>query len=91
MLFMVRWEITQSVRKAAIDRFMKTGGAPPEGVKMVGRWHTADGDSGIAIAESADIQAIAKWALAWNDLLKMDVRPALDDQGLGAALMATQS
>jgi len=91
MLFMVRWEIHHSVRKAAIERFTKTGGAPPDGVKMVGRWHTADGDSGIAIAESTDIQGITKWALAWNDLLKMDVRPAVDDQGLGAALMAMQS
>jgi hypothetical protein len=91
MLFIVRWEISHSVRKTAIERFMKTGGAPPEGVKMLGRWHTADGDYGFAIAESTDIQAVAKWSLAWNDLLKMDVRPALDDQGLGAALMAMQS
>jgi hypothetical protein len=91
MLFMVRWEIDHSVRKAAIERFMKTGGAPPEGVKMIGRWHTSDGASGIAIAESTDIQAMTKWSLAWNDLLKMDVRPALDDQGLGTALMAMQS
>ena len=91
MLFIVRWEIHQSVRKAAIERFMKTGGAPPEGVKMLGRWHTVDGDSGIAIVESTDIQAIGKWTLAWNDLLKMDVRPAMDDQGLGAALMAMQA
>ena len=91
MLFIVRWEIHHSVRKAAIERFMRTGGAPPEGVKMVGRWHTAVGDSGIAIAESTDIQAVTKWALAWNDLLKMDVRPAIDDQGLGAALTAMQS
>jgi hypothetical protein len=90
MLFIVRWEISQSVRKAAIERFMKTGGAPPEGVKMLGRWHTADGDSGFAIAEAADALPVAKWALAWNDLLKMDVRPALDDQGLGAALAAMQ-
>ena len=58
---------------------------------MLGRWHTADGDSGIAIAEAADIQPITRWALAWNDLLKMDVRPAVDDQGLGAALASMQS
>jgi hypothetical protein len=91
MLFIVRWEIAHTVRKAAIERFAKTGGAPPEGVKMLGRWHTADGDSGFAIAEASDIQPIARWALAWNDLLKMDVRPALDDQGLGAALAAMQT
>jgi hypothetical protein len=91
MLFIVRWEISHTVRKAAIERFMKTGGAPPEGVKMLQRWHTADGDYGFAIAEATDIQPLAKWSLAWNDLLKMDVRPALDDQGLGAALTSMQS
>ena len=88
MLFLVRWEINQTVRKAAIERFLKTGGAPPAGVKMLGRWHTVDGEYGIAIAESDDPQAMAKWSLAWNDLLPMDVRPALNDEGMGAVLTA---
>ena len=91
MLFIVQWEIAPSVRKAAIERFVKTGGAPPDGVKMLGRWHTADGDHGFAIAETADGQLLTKWALAWNDLLEMDIRPALDDQGLGAVLAGMQS
>jgi hypothetical protein len=88
MLFIVRWEIHQPVRKAAIERFLKTGGAPPAGVKMLGRWHTVDGEYGIAIAESDDPQAMAKWSMAWNDLLPMDVRPALNDEGMGAVLTA---
>lgn len=88
MLFLVRWEINQTVRKAAIERFLKTGGAPPAGVKMLGRWHTVDGEYGVAIAESDDPQAMAKWSLAWNDLLPMDVRPALNDEGMGAVLTA---
>ena len=91
MLFIVRWEISQAVRKATIERFLKTGGAPPAGVKMLGRWHAADGAYGFAIAESNDTQGIAKWSLAWNDLLPMDVRPALDDQGMGAVLTLGQS
>ena len=91
MLFIVRWEISQTVRKAAIERFLKTGGAPPEGVKMLGRWHTADGEYGFAVAESDSVQAIGKWSMAWNDLLPMDVRPALDDQGMGAVLTSGQS
>jgi len=91
MLYIIRWEISQSARKAAIDRFLKTGGAPPAEVKMLGRWHSADGAFGFAIAESDNVQAIAKWSLAWNDLLPMDVRPALDDQGMGAVLTSGQS
>ena len=88
MLFIVRWEINQAVRKATIERFLKTGGAPPEGVKMVGRWHSADGEFGFAVAKSNDVQAMAKWSMAWNDLLPMDVRPALNDEGMGAVLTA---
>ena len=91
MLFIVRWEISQAVRKTAIKRFIDTGGAPPEGVKMLGRWHTADGEFGFAIAETDDVQAISKWALAWNDLLPMDIRPALNDEGMGAVLTSAQS
>ena len=88
MLFIVRWEINQTVRKAVIERFLKTGGAPPASVKMLGRWHSADGEFGFAVAESNDVQAMAKWSMAWNDLLPMDVRPALNDEGMGAVLTA---
>ena len=88
MLFIVRWEIPQVSRKAAIQRFMETGGAPPDGVKMLTRWHSADGEFGFAVAETNDAQALTKWSLAWNDLLPMDVRPAVDDAGLGAVLTA---
>jgi len=86
MLFIVRWSIPQVARKVAIQRFIDTGGAPPEGVKMLSRWHSADGEFGFAIAESNDAQALSRWALAWNDLLPMDVRPAVNDEGLGAVL-----
>jgi hypothetical protein len=88
MLFIVRWEISQTARKAAIERFLKTGGAPPAGVKMLGRWHSADGEFGFAIAETDDVKAMAKWSMAWNDLLPMDVRPALNDEGMAAVLIA---
>lgn len=90
MLFIVRWEISQEFRRPAIKRFLETGGAPPPGVKMLGRWHTADGAFGFAVAESDDAQAVARWSLAWNDLLPMDVRPALTDEGMGAVLTSTQ-
>lgn len=86
MLFIIRWDIPQIARKAAIERFLATGGAPPPGVTMLSRWHSADGAFGFAIADSTDAQALGKWALAWNDLLPMDVRPALNDEGMAAVL-----
>ena len=89
MLFMVHWTIPQENRKAIIQRFLETGGAPPEGATLLGRWHTADGAYGFAIAESNDPQALAKWSIAWNDLIPMDVRPALDDKGIGEVLTSS--
>jgi hypothetical protein len=88
MLFIVRWTIPQVSRKAAIQRFLETGGAPPAGVKMLARYHSTDGEFGFAIAESDDAQALARWTNAWNDLLPMDTRPAVNDEGLAAVLQS---
>jgi hypothetical protein len=34
---------------------------------------------------------VARWALEWNDLMDMEVYPALTDDQLGAVLMSLQS
>jgi hypothetical protein len=86
MLFVVRWTIPHTSREEAIGRFLRTGGAPPDGVEMLCRYHSADGEYGFAIAEATDAVALGKWTIAWNDLLIIDTRPVLDDEGLGAVL-----
>lgn len=55
---------------------------------MVSRYHSADGEYGFAIVEASDAVALGKWTMAWNDLLIIDTRPVLDDEGLGAVLHA---
>ena len=55
---------------------------------MVSRYHSADGEYGFAIAEASDAVALGKWTMVWNDLLIIDTRPVLDDEGLGAVLQA---
>jgi hypothetical protein len=88
MLFITRWTIPHASRKAAIQRFIETGGAPPAGVRMLARYHSSDGEFGFAISESDDAHALARWANAWNDLLILDTRPLVDDQGLAAVLQS---
>jgi len=88
MIFMVRYEIDQAHRKAAIERFLATGGLPPEGATLLHRWHSADGAYGVAIIETDDVQTVAKLSVDWNDLISIDARPALDDEGMGAVLTA---
>src|SRR5260370_1054334 len=41
----------QGTFNAAVARFLETGGARPEGVKMLGRWHGMNGQ-GFAFSES---------------------------------------
>lgn len=77
MKFMVTWSTQAANQKEAIARFLKTGGGPPAGVKMVGRWHTAGG--GVVLAETNDAKAIYEWTGQWSDLLEFNVTPVLDD------------
>ncbi|RKR37062.1 DUF3303 domain-containing protein [Paraburkholderia sp. BL17N1] len=86
MKFIVLWNGLPTAESSVIERFMKTGGQVPDGVKLLGRWHAIGGLRGVAIVEADDTRAIAALALGWGDLLTMDISPALTDEDLGAAL-----
>jgi hypothetical protein len=80
MLFLVQWTLTSDTRDAVQNRFKQTGGPPPPGVKVIGRWHSLSQSSGLAIAEASDPVAIGKWCQSWSDLLELDVMPVADDE-----------
>jgi hypothetical protein len=82
MLFLVEWILRPETRDEVIRRFKETGGAPPGGAKMLGRWHALSQSNGLAIVESSDPGAMAKWALEWSDLMEMEITPVVDDEGL---------
>lgn len=88
MLFMVSWSINPQNRNSVIKRFLETKGAPPAGVKMLGRWHAVGGSSGFGIAETDDVVQIQKWVLQWNDLMSMEVHAALTDEQAAPLLAA---
>lgn len=88
MLFIVSWSISPQHRNNTIERFLKTGGAPPEGVKMLGRWHAVGGASGFGVAEASDPVSIQKWVLEWSDLMSMEVHAALTDEQVAPLLAA---
>ncbi|MHC8308070.1 DUF3303 domain-containing protein [Pseudomonas sp. GT1P32] len=91
MLFIVSWSISPQNRNSAIKRFIETQGAPPPGVKMLGRWHAVGGSSGFGIAETDDVVQIQKWVLQWSDLMSMEVHAALTDEQAGPLLAAAVS
>ena len=51
MKFIVTWNIPKAYVHQAQARFLQTGGQPPAGVKMIGRWHGMSG-GGILVAET---------------------------------------
>ncbi len=86
MTFMTTYKISPAHRNAAQQRFKQGGGLPPEGVKMIGRHHKADGSGGFALCESDDMVALAKWTQDWSDLLEFEIFPVLDDKQIGIVL-----
>jgi hypothetical protein len=79
---MVVYTFKPEHREAATARFKDTGGPPPEGVKMVGRWHAATMNKGYTLAEANSVETVAMWCHRWADLLSFDVVPVLDDEGV---------
>jgi hypothetical protein len=86
MLYVVDWEFKPEHRNAVIARFKQTGGLPPKGVKLLGRWHGIGNNKGVFVAESDNPLAFAKWMLEWSDLASFDVYPALVDEEIAKVL-----
>lgn len=80
MTYVMTWTYPPERRDEIQARFKQTGGPPPEGAKMISRWHRIGGGQGVCIAETDDPVALAKWAQDWNDLMQFEIYPALDDQ-----------
>ena len=53
MKYILSWNLPQGTYNATVKRFLETGGAPPKGVELLGRWHGMNGQ-GFAVTESND-------------------------------------
>jgi len=87
MKYIVSWTLPQGTFNTAVSRFLETGGAPPRGVELLGRWHGMSG-AGFAITESNDAKAMYQFQAQWADVLTMSVTPCLEDADAGAVLAA---
>ncbi len=86
MLFHITYEFSPQEREQAQKRFKETGALPPEGVTMQGRWHSAAGQKGFMIAETADAVALGKWTQSWTDLLSFEITPVLTEEEVGQVI-----
>lgn len=80
MLFHAQYDYSPDDRDRVHQRFKETGGLPPAGVTMLGRWHSVEGNRGFLIAESEDASAVTSWLHGWTDLLSFEVTPVLTDE-----------
>ena len=85
------WTPDTKTRSEAIARFRKTGGLPPKGAKLLGRWTRADFSGGYDLLESDDPQAIAEFALMWSDLMQLTIVPVLEDAALTEVLARAEA
>ncbi len=86
MIYVVAWTFKPEHRDAVQARFKQTGGLPPEGVRMLGRWFGIGRNQGVCAAETDDPLALARWAQQWSDLLSFDIYPALNDEGIAQTI-----
>jgi hypothetical protein len=82
MMLTFSWSPQPQNRQAAIDRFMTRGGVVPAGCKLLGRWTRADASGGFALIESDDAKALTEFALAWHDLMGLQIVPVVEDAEL---------
>jgi hypothetical protein len=86
MLFLVGWKGSPALRDKTAERFVSTGARPPEGVRMLGRWHEVGRHSGVAVVEADDPMLLCRWALEWSDVFELEVRPVSTDEQMGPLL-----
>jgi hypothetical protein len=76
-------------RDEAIAPFKATGGQPPKGAKLLGRWTAADFGGGYVLMESDDPAALTEFSLAWSDIMTLRAVPVVEDATLGEVLART--
>ncbi len=88
MKFMLTFAIRPETkaRDEAIARFKATGGHPPKGAKLLGRWTAADFSGGFDPLESDDVKALTEFSLMWSDLMELKIVPVIEDADLGEVL-----
>lgn len=85
MKFLVSYSIHPEKRHQALQAFSQMTKADDladvgDNIKLIGRWHDLTGGTGIAIIESEDAQALASWAVNWNHIMDLEVKPVIDDE-----------
>jgi hypothetical protein len=83
--YLVQWSVPAQTSRAAAERFLETGGKPPDGVTQLGRWHGMNG-KGCAVLEAADPKGVYSLVSEWREFIDIEATPALEDDEAGEVL-----
>lgn len=86
MKFMTTWSFPTGTIPEAAVRFLAGEATPPEGVKLLGRWHNTDCSGGFVLVECNDPVALYADAVKWADLLELNTVPVIEDGDAGPVL-----
>ena len=86
MKFLSTWAVRPGATKEAVARFLAGQGAPPAGVKLLGRWHKADLSGGYSLTESESPAALYESAAEWTDVLEIHGCVVIEDAEAGPIL-----
>jgi hypothetical protein len=71
--------------RPAVERFLQTGGKPPDGVTQLGRWFGMNG-KGCSVVEADDPKGVFSLVSEWQEFLEIEATPALEDDAAGEVL-----
>ena len=78
------WASDIHTRDQAVERFKQSGGQPPAGVVLLGRWTRADLSGGHVLLEAQNLRMLTEFAYMWSDLMKLEIAPVIEDDDLRA-------
>jgi hypothetical protein len=86
MKFMSTFSVRPGCWEEAATRFLSGKAQPPEGLKLLGRWHNADLSGGFSLYETDDPAASYAFSAQWSDVLEMHSHLVVEDAEAGPAL-----
>lgn len=86
MKFISTYKFRDGAHSGAAKAFLSGGAQPPEGAKLLGRWHAADGSGGFSLMETDDPATAYQLSLEWSEFLSITTVPVLEDAEVGPIL-----
>lgn len=89
MKTMLVWSLKSGALREAAGRFLAGQANPPDGLTLLGRWHSVDLSIGFSLYEGADAAAMYAASTPWADILDLKVYVVVEDAEAGAILSQT--